>query len=183
MQGLWDTPLCDKKYLELLEDQTLPVEKARLKAVVAEHSSDWLNAIPIPSLGLKMDNASFRIACGLRIGSPLCEPHTCPCGKLVNELGRHGLSCKNVKDTHSHHSQANDLMKRALGSDQVPAIREPPGLVRIDFKRPEGLTLFPWSQGKSLVWDFTCSRHWPSVMWQQIQLGQEFQQPRQKIRN
>ena len=116
VQALWDTPLYNKKYLELLENQTLPVEKARLKAVVAEHSSDWLNAIPIPSLGLKMDNASLRIACGLRLGSPLCQPHTCLCGKLVNELGRHGLSCKNAKGTHSRHSQANDLIKRALGS-------------------------------------------------------------------
>ena len=76
---------------------------------------------------------------------------------LVNELGRHGLSCKHAKGTHARHSQANDLIKRALGSAQVPAIREPPGLVRSDFKRPDGLTLYPWSQGKSLVWDFTCS--------------------------
>ena len=24
-------------------------------------------------------------------------------------------------------------------------------------KRPDGLTLLPWAQGRSLVWDFTCS--------------------------
>ena len=157
VQALWDTPLCDKKFSELFEEEILPVEKARLRAVTAEHSSDWLNAIPIPALGLKLDNASLRIACGLRLGSPLCQPHSCPCGMLVNELGRHGLSCKHAKGTHARHSQANDLIKRALGSAQVPAIREPPGLVRSDFKRPDGLTLYPWSQGKSLVWDFTCS--------------------------
>ena len=52
---------------------------------------------------------------------------------------------------------SNDLIKRALGSAQINAIREPPGLVRSDFKRPDGLTLYPWSQGKCLVWDFTCS--------------------------
>ena len=44
-----------------------------------------------------------------------------------------------------------------LSSAQVPAIREPPGLSRQDGKRPDGLTLLPWSQGRSLVWDFTCS--------------------------
>ena len=157
VQALWDTPLCDKKFSELLEEEILPVEKARLRAVTAEHSSDWLNAIPIPALGLKLDNTSLRIACGLRLGSPLCQPHSCPCGMLVNELGRHGLSCTHAKGTHARHSQANDLIKRALGSAQIPAIREPPGLVRSDFKRPDGLTLYPWSQGKSLVWDFTCS--------------------------
>ena len=147
VQALWDKPLSDIKYSELLEVQTLPVEKARLRAVTAEHSSDWLNAIPIPALGLKLDNTSFRIACGLRLGTPLCQPHSCPCGMLVTALGRHGLSCKNTKGTHSRHSQANDLIKRALGSAQVPAIREPPGLVRSDFKRPDGLTV-PLVPGK-----------------------------------
>ena len=33
---------------------------------------------------------------------------------------------------------------------------EPPGLSRKDGKRPDGLTLFPWSGGKNLVWDYTC---------------------------
>ena len=54
------------------------------------------------------------------------------------------------------HTQANDLIKRALNSAHVPAIREPPGLSRQDDKRPDGLTLLPWAMGKSLIWDFTC---------------------------
>ena len=33
---------------------------------------------------------------------------------------------------------------------------EPPGLSRKDGKRPDGMTLFPYKEGKSLVWDFTC---------------------------
>ena len=33
---------------------------------------------------------------------------------------------------------------------------EPPGLVRGDGSRPEGITVFPFSGGKSLVWDCTC---------------------------
>ena len=48
-------------------------------------------------------------------------------------------------------------MKRALATAQIPSIREPPGLSRDDGKRPDGLTLLPWSQGKSVVWDYTCS--------------------------
>ena len=76
---------------------------------------------------------------------------------MVSNLGRHGLSCLKTKGTIPRHSQANDLIKRALASAQIPAIREPPGLVRTDLKRPDGLTLYPWSNGKSLCWDFTCS--------------------------
>ena len=88
---------------------------------------------------------------------PLCHPHKCQCGSEVDKFGRHGLSCKSAEGRHSRHSQVNDLIKRALGSAQVPSIREPPGLSRQDGKRPDGLTLLPWSNGRSLVWDFTCS--------------------------
>ena len=140
-----------------MESQPNEEERARILAVDSEHSSDWLHAIPIAPLGLKLDNTSLRIACGLRLGTPLCHPHKCQCGAGVTELGRHGLSCKSAGGRHSRHSQVNDLIKRALGTAQVPAIREPPGLSRQDGKRPDGLTLLPWSMGKSLVWDFTCS--------------------------
>ena len=33
---------------------------------------------------------------------------------------------------------------------------EPENLARSDGKRPDGMTLVPWSQGESLLWDFTC---------------------------
>ena len=37
----------------------------------------------------------------------------------------------------------------------VPVTKEPVGLVRIDGKRPDGLTLIPWQGGKPLTWDVT----------------------------
>lgn len=156
LQASWDLPICSKKYNDLLSDQTIPAERARLLAVASENSSDWLHALPVPALGLKLDDTSMRIACGLRLGAPLCQPYKCMCGSLVDSSGRHGLSCKNAKGTFPRHQQINDLIKRAMGSAQVSAVLEPPGLCRSDGKRPDGLSLFPWSQGKCLVWDFTC---------------------------
>ena len=116
-----------------------------------------MKAIPIPALGLKLDDMSARIACGLRLRSPLCQPHTCQCGVAVDSLGRYGLCCRKAEGRHSRHSQVNDLLKRALASAQIPSIREPPGLSRDDGRRPDGLTLLPWSSGRSVVWDYTCS--------------------------
>ena len=49
----------------------------------------------------------------------------------------------------------NDIIKRALGSANVPSVLEPPGLSTSDNKRPDGLTLLPWERGMSLIWDAT----------------------------
>ena len=47
-------------------------------------------------------------------------------------------------------------MKQALSSIKVPSILEPYGLTRTDGKRPDGITLAPWEEGKQLVWDVFC---------------------------
>jgi len=43
-----------------------------------------------------------------------------------------------------------------LRSIGIPAILEPPGILRRDGKRPDGTTLIPWCGGRSMLWDFTC---------------------------
>ncbi|KAJ4443744.1 hypothetical protein ANN_05522 [Periplaneta americana] len=54
------------------------------------------------------------------------------------------------------HTSLNDIIKRSLTSCGIPSLLEPPGISRTDGKRPDGLTLIPWSRGKSLIWDSTC---------------------------
>ena len=49
----------------------------------------------------------------------------------------------------------NDVVKRALGSSNIPSVLEPHGLSTADQKRPDGLTLVPWERGQSLIWDAT----------------------------
>ena len=48
------------------------------------------------------------------------------------------------------------MVKRALTAAGIPAWLEPVGLDRGDGRRPDGVTVFPYSQGKCLVWDSTC---------------------------
>jgi len=36
-------------------------------------------------------------------------------------------------------------------------MKEQPGLLRIDGKRPDAVTLLPWKQGKCVTWDVTVS--------------------------
>ena len=54
-------------------------------------------------------------------------------------------------------AHSNELIKRALATAGVPSVLEPTGLTRNDGKRLDGLSLFPWSMGRNLIWDYTCS--------------------------
>ena len=38
----------------------------------------------------------------------------------------------------------------------IPSVREPSGLDRGDGKRPDGITVYPKSRGRCLIWDATC---------------------------
>ena len=42
------------------------------------------------------------------------------------------------------------------GTAKVPSRLEPTGLLRSDGKRPDGMSIIPWSSGRLLVWDATC---------------------------
>ena len=47
----------------------------------------------------------------------------------------------------------NALIKQSLSSTHIPSVLEPRHLYRTDQKRPDGLTLVPWADGKQLLWD------------------------------
>jgi hypothetical protein len=154
-QHSWDQPCVDADITALKLALTDTRDKARFLAANAPHSGDWLNALPITTCGLRLDNESIRIAVGLRLGSKLCEPHKCPCGAKVDALGSHGLSCKQSSGRSARHFQLNDCIWRALQRADIPSVKEPLGLIRTDGKHPDGLTLIPWKGGKSLTWDAT----------------------------
>ena len=69
---------------------------------------------------------------------------------------RHGLSCKKAKGRQPRHYAVNGLIKRAMAAAGMPADVEPEGLCKNIKKQPDGVTLFPWSEGKHVVWDYTC---------------------------
>ena len=132
-----------------------PRDRARLLASQAAHSADWLFALPISVVGLRLPNEAVRIAVGIRLGVKICEQHQCPCGAVVDTLGTHGLSCRRSAGRQQRHSLINDIIWRALNKAIIQSVKEPTGLTRTDGKRPDGLTLIPWSQGRCLTWDVT----------------------------
>ena len=156
IQKVWDLPIVKSQYAAIMDSVTDAKTKARLLSVSSKGSSAWLNAIPLPNLGLKLSNEQLRISIALRLGADVCLPYSCKCGAQVDSSGVHGLSCRFNKGRTARHAEANDIIRRALVSAGLPAVLEPQGLCRADGKRPDGATLGPWSKGKQLVWDFTC---------------------------
>ena len=51
------------------------------------------------------------------------------------------------------HQAINDVGARAISTSGTPVMKEPVGLTRLDGKLPDGFTLIPWQDGKSLTWD------------------------------
>jgi hypothetical protein len=155
VQRNWDTACILKCKSGLLDGARDQLDRARILASQAAHSADWLYALPVSSLGLRLDDEAVRVAIGLRLGAKICEKHDCPCGAAIDARGTHCLSCRKSAGRHQRHSELNDIIWRAMIKAKIQAAKEPLGLTRTDGRRPDGVTMVPWSHGRCLAWDVT----------------------------
>ena len=156
-QRVWNAPLVAATITSLLDGAPSQQATTHLLAASTPESGAWLNMLPIPSLGLQMDDDVVRIAAGLRLGIAICHPHQChSCGADVDFLGTHGLSCRFSNGRHCRPAAVNDIVKRSLDSARIPSHLEPSGLFRSNGRRPDGSSIVPWKERKILVWDATC---------------------------
>ena len=65
VQKNWDKPCSLNLPSEIIKSRCNPSDRLRMLAIAQNRAPDWLLAAPIPSLGLKLDYISFRIACRL----------------------------------------------------------------------------------------------------------------------
>ena len=82
----------------------------------------------------------------------ICAPHRCRYGADIGERGLRCLSCQLSAGRFPRH-EFNSAIKRGLAT---AGILEPAGLDRGDGRRPDGMTTFPYAEGKYLVWDASC---------------------------
>ena len=157
-QRAWDKSHIEAMQQELLRSAAGPRERARLLAVRSKESGAWLNALPVPSLGLRLDTEFVRIAVSLRPGVPLCHPRSCSLrGGHVDEYATHGLSYRMSAGHLLRQAANNTIVKMSHARAQIPSALEPVGLCWSDGKRPDGVTITPWWVGRTLVWDVTCT--------------------------
>ena len=100
-QKAWDSLRTTSTAQRLLHNAINDVEHARLLSVSDKEPGAWLRALPVSSLGLRMDDNTVRIAVALLLGTPVCRPHQCQhCSAMVDEFGRHTLSCRQSEGRH-----------------------------------------------------------------------------------
>ena len=119
-QRVWDEIVCKEEFKKL-QTSSNQIHCARLLAAASPHSGAWLQALPSSNLGLLLDEESVRIAVALRLGATICEPHKCRCGRQVNSLGHHGLSCLKSAGRIPRHANLNDIIKRSLNAAGIPS--------------------------------------------------------------
>jgi hypothetical protein len=154
-QSVWDHPGIAADRGVVAASKNTPREKAIFLSSVSDHSGDWLSTLPIASCGLHLDDNAVRVAVAMRLDLSVCEPHKCQCGEEVDAWGSHAFVCRKAPGRITRHQAINDMVARAFTSAGVPVMKEPTGLMKSDGRRPDGLTLVPWSCGKALTWDVT----------------------------
>ena len=110
-QKSWDTIAVSSVADNLLETASNSRVHAHPLACSARESGARLEALPISSLGLRMDDRTVRVAVGLHLGTPLCRLHTCyHCGLEVDALATHVLSCRRSQGRHHRHAVLNNII-------------------------------------------------------------------------
>jgi len=118
----------------------------------APGSGAWLHALPSAKINFRLSDQELRVSVVLRLGSNVVSAHTCTCGSLVLPDGHHGLSWRRSADRQSRHHAVNDVIACRLRSIGIPAVLEPPGLVRGMERGPmvqpsfPGPEVVPWSE-------------------------------------
>jgi hypothetical protein len=101
-QKAWDTPLVGVAMERVLSAAPYQVGISRLIAAAAPYSGAFPQALPCFAVGTRLDDVTLRIAVALRLGAPVCAPHTSICGATVDSSGVH-------IDIHSRQAQAHSL--------------------------------------------------------------------------
>ncbi|ESO04719.1 hypothetical protein HELRODRAFT_172394 [Helobdella robusta] len=154
-QKHWIAPCLNRSVDQWLQLNGSTFDKARIMAVKSELGSAWLRALPITSCGTRLDDSCVRVSLGLRLGAQIVTEYECACGARVDELGYHSLSCRLGPGRQARHTAVNEYLVRCFQKAGIPVIKEPMGLIEEGAFRPDGYTITPWTQGRSLAWDVT----------------------------
>lgn len=101
-------------------------EVARLASVVLPHTGDWLNVVPLPSLGLHLRGTEFTAVVKYRLGVQIfTRAGPCPaCGRYSDALGDHAMCCGQQGERIARHNYLRDALFSAAQSAALAPTKE-----------------------------------------------------------
>ena len=115
-------------------------------------------------IGLKMVNATVRLAAGLRLGAPIVRPYN----MCMRKYGRSQWTAWTILSPRLRAEFAsqsrNEMLCRELNSAGAYATRETHSLCGRDDKKPDGAAQIPWSWGHCPLGTLPASTHTHSRM-------------------
>ena len=116
------------------------------------NAGDWLNVVPLVSLGLHLHDQEFRSSLRYWLGVPLQSvSYQCCC--LADIYGDHQVACGSNGDRIARHNSLRDMIFFATQAAALGPRREAPSIVPNSSSRPADILLPSRSQGRSAVLD------------------------------
>ena len=140
----WTEPPAKAKRERVASSVTSRSNIARFLSASTPESAILWTGIPNSRIGTRLSDNALTIAMGLRLGLSVATPGVCRCGRVLNALGDHALSCNKGVGRSARHTEVNARIGSFLSEAGCPSVLEPAGLVRSDGKRPDGVTVLPF---------------------------------------
>ena len=119
------------------------------------HAGDWLNGIPSATLGLHLQDQSFRCCLRYWLGVPLhSSPYSCPeCHSTADKFGDHQVGCGGNGDRIVRHNAIRDVLFSAAQSAALGPVREASSMISNSQSRPADVLLPTWHHGRPAALD------------------------------
>lgn len=143
----------NQTFRSLFNGQSEPHHRARILAVSATHSTDWLNA--------QRFQLRSRACSRWPVTDCLtnCHVSSVRLWHKVDNRVSYVVSCKlSAGRVHSYH-HINDLVWRAMTKAGIPSVKKPHGLVRSNGKRRDDLISIPWVVVSPGMWRSSTRSH------------------------
>ena len=151
----WDAPISAAKRDKVRGSLLSQLEMARFVAASTSESALLFQGLPSDGEGTRLPDSTFTIAVSLRLALPVAACSSCSCGLMLDAYGDHALVCKKLIGKSARHTEVNARIHQVHQQAGCPSILEPPGMTRVDGKRPDGATILLYERGLPMAWDAT----------------------------
>ena len=145
----------EAQHQNLLLSATSVRSRALVLSTSLPHAGDWLNVVPSPSLGLKLQDREFSYCLRYWLGVPIYNSsYSCPeCHSPADPFGDHQVGCGGNGDRIARHNAIRDVVFCAAESSGPAPSKETPNVIPDSQSRPADILIPNWSAGRPAALD------------------------------